>query len=250
MKFPLPTAVAAAALIASTPALADITPLRSSADQGTLVHTNGEETGTDVTGTLGSGPSAPEIVHFQGSTDATVSTTDANDVRLQQGNGQAELTGVVFGGPNDTYNLQSGDIFLSSDPSGSGDPLDPTNIGMTWIELAFQGVSAGTDSITFTLTLLGEPDFVFTDTIDHSPSGENKWGFLAENGESILNLHYAFIDPDFDEGEADALRQVRIIPVAGGVVPEPSTWAMMLLGFGAVGFSMRRRRRGALAQLA
>lgn len=28
-----------------------------------------------------------------------------------------------------------------------------------------------------------------------------------------------------------------------GSVPEPSTWAMMLLGFGAIGVSMRRRRR-------
>ena len=26
-------------------------------------------------------------------------------------------------------------------------------------------------------------------------------------------------------------------------VPEPNTWAMMLLGFGAVGFAMRRRRQ-------
>jgi hypothetical protein len=26
-------------------------------------------------------------------------------------------------------------------------------------------------------------------------------------------------------------------------VPEPSTWAMMLFGFGAVGFAMRRRRQ-------
>lgn len=33
-------------------------------------------------------------------------------------------------------------------------------------------------------------------------------------------------------------------------VPEPSTWAMMLLGFGAVGFAMRRRRTPKLAQLA
>jgi hypothetical protein len=29
-------------------------------------------------------------------------------------------------------------------------------------------------------------------------------------------------------------------------VPEPGTWAMMLLGFGAVGFAMRRRKRGEL----
>jgi hypothetical protein len=28
-------------------------------------------------------------------------------------------------------------------------------------------------------------------------------------------------------------------------VPEPGTWALMLVGFGAVGFSMRRRRRQA-----
>ena len=34
-------------------------------------------------------------------------------------------------------------------------------------------------------------------------------------------------------------------------VPEPGTWALMLLGFGAVGVSMRRRRQvGAIAQLA
>lgn len=33
-------------------------------------------------------------------------------------------------------------------------------------------------------------------------------------------------------------------------VPEPATWAMMLLGFGAIGFSMRKRRRPTLAQIA
>jgi hypothetical protein len=34
-------------------------------------------------------------------------------------------------------------------------------------------------------------------------------------------------------------------------VPEPATWAMMLIGFGAVGYSLRRRRRaGALPQAA
>jgi hypothetical protein len=33
-------------------------------------------------------------------------------------------------------------------------------------------------------------------------------------------------------------------------VPEPATWALMLLGFGGIGFAMRRSRKPALAQLA
>jgi len=37
--------------------------------------------------------------------------------------------------------------------------------------------------------------------------------------------------------------------VSIAAVPEPSTWAMMLIGFGAVGFAMRRRNRLATADL-
>ena len=40
------------------------------------------------------------------------------------------------------------------------------------------------------------------------------------------------------------------VAFGAAAVPEPGTWAMMLLGFGAVGFSMRRRRRPALVQIA
>ena len=37
----------------------------------------------------------------------------------------------------------------------------------------------------------------------------------------------------------------------GGGVPEPATWAMMVLGFGAAGFAVRRSRNKALvSQLA
>jgi len=35
-----------------------------------------------------------------------------------------------------------------------------------------------------------------------------------------------------------------------GAVPEPATWAMMLLGFGGIGAAMRRRRKEILPQLA
>jgi hypothetical protein len=44
------------------------------------------------------------------------------------------------------------------------------------------------------------------------------------------------------DGQADASTFVteRFIP-GGGVVPEPATWAMMILGFGAAGAALRRR---------
>ena len=46
---------------------------------------------------------------------------------------------------------------------------------------------------------------------------------------------YTFID-DFRLGTAN-----------NGAVPEPSTWAMMLMGFGAIGVALRRRRSTNLA---
>lgn len=234
MKHTLKGTIAALALIGATPAMADIIDASASESQGTLVHGNGgaADVGTDVTGTLGAGPSAPEIVHFTGNTTAS---GDVNDVMLQQGAGQAELTGAIISG-NDTEGLISGDIFLTGD------------VGMDWIELAFFGVTGGT--IEFTLSALDadgnpETDAFFSYLLD--PNGANRFAFQALNDETITNLAYNIVG-----GSAEGLRQVRIASTEAGVppVPEPATWAMMLLGFGAAGMMMRRRRRPAIAQIA
>jgi uncharacterized protein YegL len=55
------------------------------------------------------------------------------------------------------------------------------------------------------------------------------------------------INADFGNFE-DALRRKIKIEV-GGAVPEPATWAMMILGFGVVGMAMRRRRAVGATQL-
>ncbi len=51
------------------------------------------------------------------------------------------------------------------------------------------------------------------------------------------------MDSDTNAFEIDniAVNAIGVGPHDGGV-PEPATWAMILLGFGAIGFSMRRRR--------
>jgi hypothetical protein len=49
------------------------------------------------------------------------------------------------------------------------------------------------------------------------------------------------------------IKQMSYEPVgAPPAVPEPATWAMMLMGFGATGVAMRRsrRRKGLLTQFA
>jgi hypothetical protein len=40
------------------------------------------------------------------------------------------------------------------------------------------------------------------------------------------------------------------LTIMAAPVPEAATWAMMILGFGAIGMMIRRRRRPVLAQLA
>ena len=43
-------------------------------------------------------------------------------------------------------------------------------------------------------------------------------------------------------GQARGNTSIDNLEAIAGAVPEPSTWAMMLVGFGGVGFAMRRRR--------
>lgn len=53
---------------------------------------------------------------------------------------------------------------------------------------------------------------------------------------TFLTGSFTLINPFFGNG------QLTISPVVAAV-PEPATWAMMILGMGAVGFAMRRRQK-------
>jgi len=61
-------------------------------------------------------------------------------------------------------------------------------------------------------------------------------------GSDVTNFNYLRLNSTQNAFEIDNL---RINPV-----PEPATWAMMLVGFAGIGMSLRRRRHTALAQIA
>lgn len=53
---------------------------------------------------------------------------------------------------------------------------------------------------------------------------------------------YCDVTHAFDN-KADIMAKVSMITTVGSTVPEPSTWAMMIIGFGAVGTMVRSSRR-------
>jgi hypothetical protein len=95
------------------------------------------------------------------------------------------------------------------------------------------------------VTLNFEDQFgnVFSDSFALG-NGENFFGAIATDGQLITR---AWFTADGDVGD---VRQVRLGGFAAlqpggepGVIPEPATWAMLVLGFGAVGSGLRKRRQ-------
>ena len=79
--------------------------------------------------------------------------------------------------------------------------------------------------------------------------GDDGFGiFLGPNAVSGLSTNVFYLGYDDQINTQDDNHDDFIVRAT--VLPEPGTWAMMLLGFGAAGFAMRRHRKPALAQVA
>lgn len=82
------------------------------------------------------------------------------------------------------------------------------------------------------------------------PSGAISGTILAGPNGAYSGINFAFIDMG---ASAQTYFNTRLFAqtfivrqIDAGAVPEPATWAMMLMGFGAAGYAMRRRSSRAL----
>jgi hypothetical protein len=134
--------------------------------------------------------------------------------------------------------------FTSSDLlkiTGSGEAtVEPSTGVITNLDVDFAKAwdnitfSFAGDKGTFSLLVNGTTQFDSSNcSICTIGKGQNKFTL---SGSGISSLSYTF-DPG-----VDTAKQFRVEGVSSAV-PEPNTWALMLIGFGAVGGAMRARKR-------
>lgn len=175
---------------------------------------------------------------------------------------------VPYSGPTPTYD------FESPTPQRSGGLVTNTPNGVSARPLGSTGnywTVGPTDGSPGTLDLSSFGDITNISFIWGSVDEYNTLEFLAGNtvlatftGTNIFNpANGNQTDPnlnplvrfDITGAESSSLTGLRLTSTSNAFetdnyavnapVPEPSTWAMMLLGFGAIGFGMRRRKAAA-----
>lgn len=191
---------------------------------------------------LGTGPGTlqpPENVLFtnnpaNGSTITGVTNQTSTSVSFRAGE-----TLVGNGGQARVEALDG--LVSSTAPALGGLPASQLTFDLTDPALAFTSaefrifVSGGT-ATTATLTFLDTAGATFSNTFDILPNGF--FNAQAIDGQAIDKFSVT------TNGTFQDVRQTRIggvftIPV--GIVPEPASWALMIMGFGGVGALLRRR---------
>ncbi|MBR0697807.1 DUF642 domain-containing protein [Bradyrhizobium lablabi] len=163
--------------------------------------------------------------------------------------------GQTFGA-NNAWTVVSGSIdwignYWQSPGSGGSVDLDGNSVGA--ISQTLQNLAAGTYTVTFALS--GNPDGQpptkglqvgvagTTQTYSYPLAGtRNDMKYVTESftftwlgGDAVLT--FASLDDPSSNPYGPVIGDVAI-----SAVPEPSTWAMMILGFASVGYLAHRRR--------
>ncbi len=139
-----------------------------------------------------------------------------------------------FSGPSGTATFQ---LDSNPTPDFSQSFIGSDQFGFNNVDGTFGGVAGAASTVSFgngifsSLSIaaanLGFTQFNAPTLFTGDPSNP-----------SFLTGSFTLVNPFFGNGT------LTISPVAiGGAVPEPATWAMLLLGIGGIGFSMRRRSK-------
>ena len=185
-------------------------------------------------------------------------TTGGNPDDLNQGGaggGFAIVNGTplfdtVLIDPTNFAGFDELQFFLAYQPTIPNPTEPPPNLGINYgsFTLAYTFVGGGGGSTTVTIEngnqrfrLFGNNNEVFSTVTLSNLQGTAQDGhndpliMVPADFENIRQVSFeaAAFDPCFSNPTG---------PGCGVTVPEPGTWALMIVGFGAVGYAIRRRR--------
>ena len=189
-------------------------------------------------------PAVADIVVITG-----VNNQGTENVTFADQAASATIFGSTLGQTNNftvTGLTASSNLLLASSGAiqGSGSNLTSATLsqtgGSTFTRLVFDIDAASTGSVDILVDQPTFPDFQSSFTLD--PNGHNFFTITAINGQAIQSVTLTGLFG----ATFSSISNVRFGPVASGV-PEPATWAMMLVGFAGIGMATRRRRAVALA---
>lgn len=232
-----------------------------SSDGGAIheMTTSGVDTGNVITGTTWSAlawdgnTNKIAIVENNGITEynrATTGTQAASSLNPVHTN--------IAGGPNfltDGLDIQGSTLWWSPDVSAVyHSPLDGSGSATTFLPSGAGGysgveyLSVGSSNYVFVVNDASNPrqlcyhDAVTATEIGCTVLANSRYEDLAFDGRYLYAADYYGnridkIDVLSDGGSV-------FVPPTGGV-PEPTTWAMLIVGFGGIGAVMRRRRKEA-----
>ena len=182
-------------------------------------------------------------------TDGNVSGNPAQNVLLGSNTTATSIVGLT--NTTSTPVVFTGDELLS-DPSNGQARIEAAMGGFNFLEITLQNPALAFTAMEFNLlsttgggaTISAIDNFgtLFTEDFTLGANGENRINLFATNNEvfKLVRIQTAADLADIRQIRVDGNPGFSITPL--GFVPEPAAWAMMLLGFGAAGAMLRRRR--------
>jgi hypothetical protein len=167
---------------------------------------------------------------------------DVFNINASAGTHYIDLTGYCdsgcggfYGGVSQTFDTVAGATYSVSFDLGNDGQYDSNGSGLL--------VSAGNQSnLSFSqaftaLNANGETSVWQTETFSFVAQGTSSTlAFAGNKGDAFIGLDNVAVSCDGD-----------CVGTTAGGVPEPASWALMMLGFGGMGAVLRSRRRGAFA---
>jgi PEP-CTERM motif len=208
----------------------------SPARAGTVCLTVEGVTQTPTTGTQGSCTT---------STETEVKLNDAKNVN--SGTGLAGTLTVDFASLT-KIDLANGNATITPTANGndvSFGNLDVTTPGATFTDILFGVQMTNLDATSLTVEALNNGIVVGAWSLTGLPHDSDQQFNL------VGSLGTSFDEVSLIAGAASGIKEAKQFDLSGisSTVPEPSTWAMMLLGFAGLAYAGFRKTKGARAAL-